>query len=111
MRDDFGVDQIEPVKVALTSGQVEEMNLPPILKAKKTSSRYKGFVAEHGDDVFELEAVPPDQLQVLLRNAIDSVIDAKAFNAEVEEEKRDAAYLDGVRRQVHDMLEGVGDDI
>jgi ParB-like chromosome segregation protein Spo0J len=107
MRDDFDVGQIEPIKVALTAEQVREMHLPPILKAKKTSSRYKGFAAEHGDDVFELESVRPDRLQTILRNAIDSVIDATMFNAEVEAEKRDAAYLDGVRKQVHEHLKGL----
>jgi hypothetical protein len=108
MRDDFGVWEVEPVKVALTGQQVRDMVLPPILKAKHTSSRYKGFVAEHGDDVFELESVPPDRLQAILHEAIDALIDVKAFNAEVEAEKRDAAYLDGVRRSVHAMLKDLG---
>lgn len=100
---------IEPIKVALTAGQVREMGLPPILKAKADSSRYKGFVAKHGDDVFELEAVPPDRLQVLLRHAIDAVIDVDAFNAEVEAEKHDAARLAAVRKTVHEMLGSLRD--
>ena len=37
--------------------------------------------------------------------AIDRVIDRRAFNAELDEEKRDAAFLDGVRTRVHDVLE------
>jgi hypothetical protein len=104
MRDDFGIRQVEPVKVALTRAQVDEMALPPQMKAKRSSSRYKGFVAEHGDDVFELEAVPPGDLQDILREAIDAIIDMAAFNAEVAAEKRDAAHLDEVRQRVHDTL-------
>jgi hypothetical protein len=99
MRDDFGIESIVPIKVALTKDQVQDMGLPPQMKAKEGSSRRKGFVEKYGDDVFELEAVPPDQLQEILREAIDGVLDVDAFNAEVDAEKQDAAGLDRIRRQ------------
>jgi hypothetical protein len=104
MRDDFDVDGIEVIKVALTASQVRELRLPPKMKAKATSSRYDKFVDQHGDDVYELEAVPPDQLQATLRRAVDRVLDVRAFNAEIDAEKRDAAKLDGIRRALHDNL-------
>jgi hypothetical protein len=107
LRDDFGIHNIEPIKVALTHDQVDRLRLPPQMKAKASSSRYHRFASEHGDDVYELEAVAPDQLQELLRDAIDSVIDVDAFNTEIEAEKRDATHLDAVRRTVHDMLKGI----
>ncbi len=107
MRDDFKIREIVPVKVALTADQVEDLELPPILKAKESSSRYDKFTARHGDDVFELEAVPPDNLQHILRRAIDSVLDTKAFNAEVDREKEDATFLAGVRRTVQQLLSSV----
>lgn len=100
MRDDFEIENVAPIKVALTSEQVQRMKLPPQMTAKAGSSRRAKFVDRHGENVFELEAMPPDRLQTILRNAIDSVIDRKAFNAEIENEKQDAAYLDGVRRQL-----------
>jgi hypothetical protein len=59
-----------------------------MMKAKQSSSRYEKFVERHGDDVFELEAVPPERLQEVLREAIDSVLDIEAFNAEVRREAR-----------------------
>jgi hypothetical protein len=108
MRDDFGVRNIVPVKVALTYQQVGDLELPPAMKAKAGSSRRKKFVAEHGDDVYELEAVPPLRLQEILRETVDSVLDVDSFNAEVEAEKADAAYLDGVRRTAADVLAGLG---
>jgi hypothetical protein len=100
LRDDFGVEDVVPIKVALTSQQVIEMQLPPEMKAKETSSRYQKFTDRHGDDVFEMEAVPPERLQGLLRDAIDSVLDVDAYNAEIDAEKQDAAQLDGIRRRV-----------
>jgi hypothetical protein len=107
MRDDFGIRDVEAVKVALTREQVRDMKLPPEMKAKSGSSRRKKFVEQHGDDVFELEAVPPNRLQEILTEAIDNVIDVDAFNAEVEREKQEAAYLDGVRQVVKTSLTGL----
>jgi hypothetical protein len=107
MRDDFGVVEVEPIKVALTATQVQELRLPPMMKAKVTSSRYDDFVERHGDDVFELEAVPPDRLQAILRHAVDSVMDVAAFNAEIDAEKRDAARLDGIRRALRDNFASI----
>jgi ParB-like nuclease domain len=110
LRDDFGVANIKAVKVALTASQVRELELPPVMKAKETSSRHDGFVERHGDDVFELEAVPPDQLQEILRDAIDSVLDLKAYNAEIDREKSDAAKLDGIRRTLRENLGSIVTD-
>jgi hypothetical protein len=98
MRDDFGIASVTAVKVALTRDQVQALNLPPVMKAKAGSSRRKQFVARFGDDVFELEAVPPERLQELLRQAIGDVLDADAYNRELDAERHEAAYLEGVRR-------------
>src|SRR5262249_36018772 len=107
MRDDFDVEEIVPIKVALTPQQVAAMNLPPMMKAKEKSSRAKGFTAKHGDDVYELEAVPPQRLQEILREAIDRGLDGEAFNAEIDAEKRDVARLDGIRGQMARSIRGL----
>jgi hypothetical protein len=101
MRDDFGIENIVPIKVALTADQVEdeEFGLVPQMKAKVGSSRSKSFVERHGDDVFELEALKPNQLREIVTDAIDGVLDLDAFNAEMDAERRDAAELDRLRRQ------------
>lgn len=104
MRDDFGVEKVVAIKVALTQIQVEEMRLPTKLVAKKGSSRRAKFVEKHGEAVHELEAVPPIRLQKILRRVIDSVLDVDAFNAEIESEKRDAVKLDAYRRAAHQVL-------
>ncbi len=108
MRDDFGIGSIVPIKVALTVDQVDQLNLAPNLTAKKTSSRRKGFVERYGENVFELEAVPPATLQQYLRDAINSVIHQDAYGAEIEAEKKDAAYLDTVRGRAHAALGNLG---
>jgi hypothetical protein len=104
MRDDFGIDRVEAIKVALTAAQVEELHLPPQMKAKSGSSRRDRFVSEHGEDVWELEAIPPDGLQRMLRTTIDSIIDTNRFNEEIEADRRDAAFLAGVRQRAHQAV-------
>lgn len=109
MRDDFGIQAIHPVKVALTREIVSDLNLPPSgVKAKVGSSNYKKFVAKYGTDVYELEAVPPTELQRLLHEAVDSVLDIPAYNAQVDALKQDAASLDKMRRSVLAFLKEQG---
>lgn len=104
MRDDFGIQQIDAIKVAIIADHVREFNLPPMMKAKQGASGRKRFVEAHGENVWELEAIPPAELQRIFREKIDSVIDVDAFNAELDAEKADAAYLETVRGTVHRML-------
>jgi hypothetical protein len=106
MRDDFGIRKIHPVKVALTADQVSDYELPAAMKVKKGSSRGKKFVARHGNNVWELEALEPGDLQQILEDAIESVIDLDAFYHEVEAEKSDATKIEGVRRTIGDTLKG-----
>jgi len=106
LRDDFGISQIVPVKVALTADQVNRFSLPPRLKAKETSANYDKFVAQHGDDVFELEALPPAALQQALRDAIESVIDRGALNYEIAQERRELRFLEDARRRVRVAMAG-----
>jgi len=106
LRDDFGINQIVPVKVALTAEQVNKFKLPPRLKAKETSANYDKFVARHGDDVFELEALPPAALRQALREAIDQVIDIELLNHEIDQERREQVFLEDARRRVRAAMAG-----
>lgn len=100
MRDDFGVGNVHPVKVALSAKQVQRFKLLPNMVAKEESANFKKFVARHGPNVFELEAIPPHTLQTLVGEAIDAVIDIPLFNAELEREKLDASELEVLRQRV-----------
>ena len=107
MRRDFGIENIDAIKVALTTDQVRTMDLPPAMDAKKTSSRYKKFARKYGDKVHEVEAISPEQLQAIVHSAVDSVIDTAAFNAELDREREDAAFLDNARRRAAVALSGL----
>ena len=83
------------------------------MKAKKRGKEhYEGiaakFVAKYGDDVFELEALPPETLQALLVQTIDGVIDVDNFNAEIDAEKADAwRHLDTIRQKMKIAMQSI----
>ena len=108
LRWDFCLFQnVEVIKAALTMEQAEDLELPKSFeRAKRTSSNYERYIDRHGTDaVYELEAVAPHELQGLLRDTIDSVIDIDAYNHEVDEEKRDAAFNAANRERVLKVLQ------
>jgi len=106
MRDDFGLEDINAIKVALTAEDVEKYNLPSDLDAKPSSPNYKKFVAKYGRKAVELDAAPVTLLQQKLRDVIEGVIDADAYNAQIELEKEDAGIVEAYRREA---LEAIGD--
>src|SRR5439155_16578680 len=81
LRDDFNVRDTNVIKCALTMKQVRALKLPTKYERAKTgSANYDRYVAEYGTDfVWELEALDPKVLQKLLTDAIDAVIDRRAF--------------------------------
>jgi hypothetical protein len=102
LRDDFNIQTVEVIKCALTMEQVNDLDLPEKYeRAKVDSPNYHRYVETyHSDLVWELEAVPPNVLQRMLKDAIDGVIDRRAFNAEVTQERADAAHNAAVREIV-----------
>ena len=106
LRDDFGVRPIQPVKVALTAAQAERFGLHGDVEAKRGSAHYDKFVERYGKDVYELEALLPEQLQDLIRRAVHSVLDLEAFRHEQQQERSDAQSLAAVRRRVREALAG-----
>ena len=94
MADDFGAT-IELRVLALTGAQVEAYALPPA-PAKRSDTRAAAFIAEHGDRAVELDALPPDALQDLVRCAITENLDITIWEREClteVTEKRDLESL------------------
>jgi hypothetical protein len=112
MRDDFKIDTVHAIKVALTAEQVQRFQLVPNAEAKVSSKRFKKFAAKYGKDVFELEAIDPAQLDKEVRAAVEGVIDRDAYTAEVKAEKRDAAHIATVREKMRVAMRAIegGDD-
>lgn len=80
-------------KLALTPAQVSQYKLPPNpLKTdgagRLTDSRGEGFAAEHGNESYEVDALPPDVLQRMVRRSITDRMDMELYEEIQAEEKR-----------------------
>jgi hypothetical protein len=110
MRDDFGIENVEALKVCLTHEQVLERDLAKTFDAKPSSPRYRKFVAKYGDHVHEVEALSPAERSRLLREAIASVLDIDTYNAEVKEEKREAREIAALRQKANELLADIDEE-
>lgn len=90
----FGVQDLEVRKLALTMEQVRQYKPPPN-PAKMTDSRASAYVAEHGRQSWEVDALPPQVLQQIIRRAFDAIVDREAMDAIIEREDR---HKDALRR-------------
>jgi len=61
-------------RIALTREQIDTYALPQD-PAKSSDPNYKKFVSEYGDNVVELDALPPGVLRELIKHSIESRID------------------------------------
>lgn len=84
---EFGVRSLKVVKLALTMPQIEEFNPPPN-PAKTTDSRYEKYASEHGTESWEVDALPPDQLQRIIREAFEEVVDEDEMDSVKAREER-----------------------
>lgn len=79
-------------KLALTMAQVEEYNPPPN-PAKMTDSRAQAYVQIHGDESWEVDALPPEVLAELIREAFADVVDIDLMEEVKEREESDKVLL------------------
>ena len=97
----YGATDFELEKIALTSAQVTALGLPP-MPAKRSDPRYREFAASYGDQVVELDALPPNELDRIVTAAIEDLIDSSAWNSELRKANQ---QKDEVRRQIDEILE------
>lgn len=87
----FGIE-VDVRKVALTTEQVEEYDPPPN-PAKMADPRASEYVDKHGPTSWEVDALPPDVLDRIIREALDEVVDAEKVEEIKAQEKRDKTLL------------------
>lgn len=80
-------------RLALNMDQVEQYDPPPN-PAKMTDSRWAEYVATTGlTDSWELDALPPDVLDTLIREAVEAHIDRSQWEADQDEEEEHRRVL------------------
>lgn len=87
----FGCD-LTIKKVALTMKQIERYNPPPN-PAKMSDPRATEYVNKHGDESWELDALPPNVLVSLVRSELNKLIDMERYKEIIEQENQDKAKM------------------
>jgi hypothetical protein len=79
-------------KLALTMDQIRKFNPPPN-PAKLSDSRAKAYIAKYGAQSWELDALPPRELNRLVERAIKNLVDEKQMAAVIAREDLDKQRL------------------
>ncbi len=79
---------VDVQKIALTKEQIAEFSLPPN-PAKLSDPRARGYIEEHGEESWEVDALPPATLNEILTNALEELIDRDLYEAVIEKEDVD----------------------
>lgn len=98
--NEFGVPNLDVRKLALTMEQIRRFRPPPN-PAKLTDSRASGYIARHGNSSWELDALPPRELNRIVSSALLSVTDeermAETIERENEQRKRVSRAIESIR--------------
>lgn len=89
---EFGVEELDVRKLALTMSQITRWNPPPN-PAKLTDSRAAKYIEQYGDSSWELDALPPRELNRLIENAFRSVINKELMDEMIAEEEAEKLLL------------------
>jgi hypothetical protein len=96
--DDFGATVIVD-RVALNMSQIE-LHKPPPNPAKITDSRAKDYIKKHGNESWELDALPPEVLAELVETSIKKYWNEKAWGERKQEE-------DASKERMRSLLDGI----
>lgn len=89
-------DELHTVqRICLTMEQIREHQLPPN-PAKVTDSRARAYMARHGRDSWELDALSPTVLADIVRTAVTQHMDVPAWQAALAASNRNKAMMQQV---------------
>lgn len=97
---------IEVRRIALTMDQVQE-HQPPPNPAKLTDARAEGYVAQYGDESWELDALEPRTLIGLIQAEIDSCRDQDAWDNAVAAQEENRRKIEAAAELLDFDLEGL----
>ncbi|MBA7495982.1 hypothetical protein ES702_06578 [subsurface metagenome] len=92
----YGAEGFQLIKIALTQNQVQTLGLPP-MPAKTADPRYERFVASYGSEAVELDALPPDEFERIVKDAIWTLIDQDQWT-------QDTAIIETEKEEVQDRI-------
>jgi len=75
--------KIETNIIAITAEQIEQYNIPP-MPTKHADPRTNKWITTHGDVAVELDAIDPNELQLIIRKSIEDLFDDEIYDKKEE---------------------------
>jgi hypothetical protein len=93
--------------VALTPEQIADFGFATTPdEIKPTDSRSRSFLARRLAPAAQLEAIPPDTLSTVVRQAVESTLDLDVLRESLERERREHAEVQAKLDVVNEALRG-----
>lgn len=92
---------VQVTRLALNMNQIESLRPPPN-PTKMSDSRAPDYVSQYGYDSWELDALSPDFINDLIRDAVLKFRDGKAWQEMVAQEAADLRRLDMVVEELEE---------
>ncbi len=106
LEDELGVSGVEYVRVGLTPAHVTAFNLPHSPDALKwTDVRADRYVKRFGEVAVELDALHPETLEIMAREAIEGFLDMDLFAEQRELERLDRERISAIKARVQAELQ------
>lgn len=83
---------VDVKRIALNMNQVEQYNPPPN-PAKVTDSRFQGYMAEYGEESWELDALDPRTITKLIEKAVNGYTDKGQRQVLIDRQEEDRDKL------------------
>lgn len=99
-----GRDPFEVRRIALNWNQIEEYEPPPN-PAKLTDSRSAKYVANYGDDSWELDALDPNTLATLINSEVEEIRDDEQWAQDTMAMSNERARLGVVAERWDEVVE------
>jgi hypothetical protein len=94
-------------RIALTMDQIEEYDPPPN-PAKLTDSRSTDYIETYGTESWELDAMPPEAIDALVRAEVEPLRDMDRWDAVDEQVETERQILETVAERWSDVVDFLG---
>lgn len=99
LREEHGVYDVEVIRCGLNPKQVEDLNADPV-EIKGSAKVIRNFISEYGNRAYELDAVPPDELQDLVYSSLLTYTDMEILEQDNLAGKKDRKKFDELQDSV-----------
>jgi hypothetical protein len=88
LSDELELDMVKYIRVGINPEQFDMIQKNPV-PIKRSDTRSRSFIERYGTTAYELDALDPEQIQKLVRNAIEAFTDMRGYEENSEHEQAD----------------------